>query len=372
MRKLALALTCALSLTAQAQVPVSPQLFMPSPLGIVVTVGQWILKDQKQVYYIQVQTQGSTFEEARLNGFRLAVEQAVGSVILSETEARNDRIARNEIISYASGYVDKFEVHKVEQTATGYRMTMDVWVGRSSIANRLLNDSAGTGRINGDRLAVQAETLNYERSQGDRVMAVVLNDFPRRAFDVKIDRSQINFSSSRQLQVAVPITVSWNQDYVRALYEASKATGFEPERCMFSKSCEERHSSASYLHIKGRGTVIGWTGDVGFTDSARLGAIVQRVTQNAPAVQFTVYDTQGTPRFQTCQPFIVSNLEDPASGHRPTNYMLTVADRSVTVNERYTLEGRKMVVFGPGNPGPQDLDRIDARVVDRAECSKKI
>lgn len=373
MRKLALALACALSLTAQAQVPVfTPQLLMPSPLGIVITVGQWIIKDQKQVYYIQVQTVGSTFEEARLNGFRLAVEQALGSVVLSETQTSNSRIVRDDIISYASGYVDKFEVHRVEQTPQGYRMTMDVWVGRSQIANRLLNDSTATGRIDGDRLAVQSETLRYERSQGDRVMATVLNDFPRRAFDVKIDRSQINFTNDRQLQIAVPITVSWNQDYVRALYEASRVVGFEPERCLFNRSCEERQATASYLNIKGRGTIVGWNGAVGFNDSARLGAIIQRVTQNAPAVQFTIFDTQGNARHQTCQPFIVTNLESPVSGHRPTNYMLTVADRSVTLNERYTLEGRKMVTFGSGISGPQDLDRVDVRVVDRADCTKKM
>jgi hypothetical protein len=94
------------------------------------------------------------------------------------------------------------------------------------------------------------------------------------------------------------------------------------------------------------------------------------MTQHAPALLITLRDYAGNSRYQSCQPFIVSNLEDPASGIRPTKYMVTVANRSVTIDERYTLEGKKQLNFSALMNGPSDLDRIDAKVVDRAECSK--
>ena len=74
-------------------------MIMPSPLGIILTVGQWIYNGTEKVYYIEVEGEGPTPEEARLNGFRLAVEQSVGSIIASETEVRNERAIRDEIIS---------------------------------------------------------------------------------------------------------------------------------------------------------------------------------------------------------------------------------------------------------------------------------
>ena len=371
MRHLLMAVLCAVSVSVQAQIsPVVTAALVPSPIGIVLTVGQWIMSDRKQVYYIQVQAPGASFEQARQNAFRLAVEQAVGTLILSETESRNARLHRDEITTYASGFVDRFEILRSETTATGYTVTMDVWVGRSQIAQRLMNDSATTAAIDGNRLATQADTLRHERSQGDRVMAAVLADFPRRAFDVKLDKTQVNFTQSRQLQIAIPVTIKWNKDYVQSLYDAARAVGREPERCVFSRECAENQAGLHHLWIKGRGTLIGWNGWVGFDDWARMQAIVTRVTQHRPALQITIYDTAGHRRFESCQPFLLSNLEEPASGHRPSRYMLTIQDRMITLDERYAIEGTRSVNFG--SHSTEGMDRIDARVVDQVDCVKNM
>ena len=107
-----------------------------------ITVARWIHEtSSEKVLYVEVIGEGSTIDQARQQGFRLAVEHAVGTVVASETEVRNDRLARDEIITYASGYVDRFEV--VEQQRVGNRVlvNMKVWVRPSKIANRLLNRS---------------------------------------------------------------------------------------------------------------------------------------------------------------------------------------------------------------------------------------
>jgi hypothetical protein len=225
-----------------------------------------------------------------------------------------------------------------------------------------------TATIDGNRLATQVDTIRHERSQGDRVMAAVLGDFPRRAFDVELARTQVTLTDRRQLQISIPVTIRWNQDYVRAFYEAARAVGREPERCVFSRECAENQAGLHYLWIKGRGTIMGWNGWVGFDDWARVQAIVTRVTQHRPALQITIYDTAGHRRFESCQPFLLSNLESPASGHRPSRYMLTIQDRMITLDERYAIEGTRSVNFGFQNT--ENLDRIDARVVDQADCSK--
>jgi hypothetical protein len=125
--------------TAQAQLGGAVgAAIMPSPLGIVLTVGKWIYdaSTRKQVYYIEVAGQGSNPTEARDNGFRLAVEQAIGSLISSETEVQNGRIVRDEIISYASGFVDRFEIIETRTTGTGTLVFMRVWVKRSDLSDR--------------------------------------------------------------------------------------------------------------------------------------------------------------------------------------------------------------------------------------------
>ena len=96
--------------SAQAQVPA---LLMPTPLGTILSVYSYVTKDSKQSYYARVQGQGDTQEQARTNGFRVAVEQAIGPLILSESVSAGARLQRDQIITYSSGMIDRFNI--VEQ-----------------------------------------------------------------------------------------------------------------------------------------------------------------------------------------------------------------------------------------------------------------
>jgi len=365
------ALICAVGISfAQAQISVNPQMLLPSPMGGVFMIGKWVWDSQtkQEVYYIQVIGQGADPEQARNNGFRLAVEQAVGTLILSEAVTANQRIVRNEIITYASGFVNRFKVLDERKDAGQVHVTMDVWVGRSQMAQRLMNESVTSGAVDGDRLAVQADTLKHQRIQGDKVLAAVLADFPHRAFDVELDRSQATLNDRRNLQMSIPVTISWNKAYVRALYEAALAVGREPERCVFSRECAQSQAGLYYFWVKGRGTIIGWNGWVAFDDHAHMQAIVTRATQHSPALQIIIYDSSGFKRFESCQPFLLTNLEQPASGHRPPRYMLTIQERMITLDERYGLEGTRWINFG--SHSPEGMERINAKVIDKADCTK--
>jgi hypothetical protein len=212
--------------TAHAQVPIGvTTAVMPSPLGIALTVGKWIYDaaTKEQVYYIEVAGKGRTAEEARTVAFRIAVEQAVGSIMSSETEVRNGRIVRDEIINYASGYVDRYEITNQVASAVGVRIAMRVWVRKSVLSNRLLNRSERSGEVDGSRASVQLATLNQERATGDRLVQTVLNDFPKRSFDIELKNTELKYGG-RQGVLEVPFTVTWNRDYLKSLWTALDAT----------------------------------------------------------------------------------------------------------------------------------------------------
>ena len=72
---------------------------------------------------------GKTLEEARLNALRSAIEQAFGAFISSKTEILNDNLVKDEIVSVASGNVQKYEVvSQIEIPNTGYAMTLSATV----------------------------------------------------------------------------------------------------------------------------------------------------------------------------------------------------------------------------------------------------
>jgi hypothetical protein len=68
-----------------------------SNVSVALTVGQWLLKKQPQSFYIQVEAHGINDIDAQRNGFVLAVDQAVGTLILSERESDKKQLIKNNI-----------------------------------------------------------------------------------------------------------------------------------------------------------------------------------------------------------------------------------------------------------------------------------
>ena len=81
-----------------------------SGISTAVNIGKWITQGSKKVYYVQVEGQGSTFEDAKQQAFKIAVERAVGSLVLNETEVANQDVVRNDVIMYSSGMVEKYVI----------------------------------------------------------------------------------------------------------------------------------------------------------------------------------------------------------------------------------------------------------------------
>ena len=198
------------------------QMLKPSPIGIALSVGQWLLKDRKKVYFIRVQGEGYSYEEAKQQAFATAVDRAVGAVVLSETEVINRQVIRNDLIKYSAGFIDDFKVTKQETIGNVYRLDVDVWVSDSKISDRLLGGSKQEGRIDGDRHAAQLESINRSTVAGDRQLQVVLNDFPKRSFVTKAGKTNIEIQPDRSALLTVDYIVYWDYRYLEALSESLK------------------------------------------------------------------------------------------------------------------------------------------------------
>jgi hypothetical protein len=201
--------------------------WVPSPLSVALTVGSWTLKDRVEVFYVQVQAHGRDETDAREQAFRLAVNQAVGSLLLSHTDARNGEVLRRDIINYSSGHIHDFKILSREHRDGGILIQADVWVRKSQIADRLLNESRAAGRIEGGRIGAQIETFHAERQGADRVLAAVLADYPRRAYDITVGRTRVSVHN-RVTYLEVPVSIRWNQQFVASLAEAVRTVNPNP------------------------------------------------------------------------------------------------------------------------------------------------
>jgi len=358
MRLVAVVFLCAALVATQAQAQINPgviAVFKPSPLGIVLTVGQWILlNDNKRVYYIEVAGRGATESQARNNGFRLAVEQALGTLISSETEVQNGRIVRDEIISYAAGFVDRFEIVGSRSIDNEVEVTMKVWVGRSALADRLLNRTEQSGQVDGARASVQLQTLNQERATGDAILQQVLNDFPKRAFDIELKPTDV-VRQNRSAIMEINFRMTWNRDYLRSLWTALEATSQRTNR------------PAATITVNGGGWFGGFGGAAKYDDAVKLQLLANRMLFGLPTVLVTIRGAGREVLFTSC--YMYQELDNQEQGWVTRERFVSFHNSGAHVNGIMKLVGRRPIPVSP-----EILSRansVDMDVVLRNQCPNR-
>jgi hypothetical protein len=357
MLRLLLAL-CLITGVAQAQVPPAVvTMLTPSPLGVVLTVGQWLVfNDNRRIYYIEVEGRGDNPTQARDNGFRLAVEQALGTLISSESETQNGRLVRDEIISYASGYVDRFTIVQTTTAADGQtRVTLKVWVGRSALSDRLLNRSVKSGEVDGARATVQLQTLNEERITGDRLLQQVLNDFPKRAFDIELKPTDVT-RQNRAAQMELNFVVRWNRDYLRSLWTALEATAYRGS------------NSVSVVGVNS-GSLFGFGGQARFDDMQKYQSLVRSMVGTGPAVLVTVRGGGADVLHSSCYHY--QELDHQPRYSVTTDRFVELSPYAATafVNGAYRMKSRIQI---PINAAVlNQATAVDMEIVTQRQCPNR-
>lgn len=203
-----------------------------SAISIVMKVGGWIFKDSKKVYYVQVESTADTREAARHGAYRKAVELAVGAIVVGERESVNDRMVRNDIIVYSSGYVEDYKI--ISETTIGgkTRMVVDVWVSDSKIANRILTFGKSEGEVNGDaikrdwdRSQTMAKTAHDRNIDAKKLVKTILNDYPRVAYQTTVGNTFVERNTQTGvIGLHVEVTTKFNSNYANAFGEAIELT----------------------------------------------------------------------------------------------------------------------------------------------------
>lgn len=336
--------------------PAVTALITPSPLGVVLTVGHWIMTQDRPTYYIEVEGRGRSPEEARSNCYRLAVEQAVGSLISSESQVENGRLRRDEIITYASGYVTKHEVMSTAVNGAGdYKVKMKVWVARSALSDRLLNRSEQSGQVDGARASVQLQTLNYERATGDAILQQVLNDFPQRAFDIEMRPTDV-IRHNRSAHMELTFVLKWNKDYLRSLWTALEATSFRGSK------------PVSIIGVNS-GSIFGFGGQARFDDMQKYRMIVNTFVGSGPALLVTVNGGNKEVLFKSC--YYYQELDHITHYHVSQERFLELTPyvANAFVDGSYRMKSRIQIPINPALI--QHATTVDMHVVTKNQCPNR-
>jgi hypothetical protein len=291
MKQLTAVAAVILTLNCQAQTALN--LITPSPVGIVLSVGTWMyeMNSRSRVYLVQVKGMGRTEAEARKEGFKVAVENAVGTLVLSETQVTNQDVARRDIIEYSSGYVSKYTVLEKQQHQGQVVVFMDVYVSESKIANRLMNKSENVSVVEGNQLYATVSTLQNQTRNGDRVIEAVLNDYPSKAFNIQNQTISLVRNQDRTISIHIPYTMQWNKDYIYSLGEAISRTN---EGVSYSN-----RSSAYRIVVREGSIMFGKTWDTWTADRKRYDQFFIAM-DNQPKIKVSVMNAANRVVYEKC------------------------------------------------------------------------
>jgi hypothetical protein len=335
----------------------TPSWLMPNAWTIGIHLAQWIIKDQKKVYYVEVTSQGRDFLDAREQAFRMAVEQAVGSVISTDTRVQLGRLQRDEIIVYSSGFIENYEQVDVRQQGSMVQIKMRVWVSHNKLANRLLSESRTAGSVEGGRISTQIESFQHERATADRLLSSVLRDFPRRGFDLTVGNTRVIVDQQRQTFLQVPVTVTWSRHYLDSMAEAIRAINQrsdcrEPGIFVQPRACDARSRIAV-------GGAVGY-----FDDLESWTAINREMVMSRPQILMRLLDTHNQVQYQGC--FGIVELDQHLGWVK--HPFIDTGGGHVTVSDRLTKTANLLVDINSTNS--RGLDRVEAEVVRLQDCPR--
>lgn len=174
---------------------------------------------------IRVTGAGQTFEEAKKDAFRRAVEIAVGTTIVSNYATNGNVAVKNQILAYSSGYVTQYVVVSQEARGNGVGLVVDVWVASNRIAGRILSANSGERPLQGHAMVAQAKTWTDSRADADRVLLSTLADWPEKGYNVVTTSTKLVVDSRRKPLIEVGYRLNYNNSWVVAFKETMMAVG---------------------------------------------------------------------------------------------------------------------------------------------------
>ena len=307
--------------------------------------------------YIRVVGQGKTFDEAKNDAFKQAVQQRAGMVLLSDREAKNHDLVKREIAIYSSGYVDNFRLISQRVVNNTFEVVMDVLVSDSRISRRLFSNNTSIQQFENARHSEQINSMLTERHTGDKLLKQVLSDYPLRAYDIKQLPYQLKFDSYRNLQLFVPYEIRWNVNFLNAIQE------------LFSYVQEGK----GQLHTVAPGNIFLVTNQgyiesrqqFQFFDLIRLNAIRNHLSnENEVRLRLVIRDSNGNVIGSKCYypNFVVGKSKPFYSLGQPntvTFWQSEVENNHVQINLKYSGDLAKLAFF---------INEIDLSISSDKEC----
>jgi hypothetical protein len=189
-----------------------------------------------QTVVVQVNSSGLDLQEAKQNGFRIAIQQVVGSVLISKQSVSSTELTEDMIDEYSAGYIDDYKVLSSTQRDGEWNIVMKVKVASSKMALRMLSSREGGEQLDGERIYTAINSQLHTNTSSDFLMTNIMSSWPKEAFIHEIGQASV-YVNNRSPTIDIPYTLKYNQRWLAALNEALSTVAVDADKCsMFRKA----------------------------------------------------------------------------------------------------------------------------------------
>ncbi|GEM_PF-5872928 len=177
---------------------------------------------------IAVTGSGPSFDEARADAIRQALQRTMKQLVVVDRVVSGDRVLRDKIMSTMNGYIERYEQKAISKTTNGLAVTAEITVSASRIENFIGVIVGGGGKIDSPALIAE-QNRRFAQIQAEQEQAKargeifdrVLRGFPAAAMDVKL--LNIGLSQGNPNILEVQVEYSFKPTFMRSLEGTLKA-----------------------------------------------------------------------------------------------------------------------------------------------------
>ena len=260
---------------------------------------------------LQVSGEGYTFEEAKQNAFRTAIEFAAGSVVTSERESNNYKLVKDEILVYSAGYITDYKIVNTIKSGNHVRVILDVQVSSNKLSDRILGVGKEPKNFDANKHHNQYQTYLQGKNNADRLLNQVLNDYPKKAFTVTQGVHQFKVDTYRNGVIEIPLEFKWNYNFIASFNEVLKVLE-DGSNGLLTPS----PGNVTVMAKDPKDWILGNKNQYKFNDMVITSTIRDKMQRNKPNILLSIKDINNNTTFKQCY------VPDSVVGKKPAFYDL--------------------------------------------------
>ena len=154
---------------------------------------------------------GKTLEEAKLNALRSAIEQAFGAFISYKTEILNDNLVKDEFVSIASGYIQKYNIlNEFILPSGGFNTTLSATVSINKLIS-FFENKGGIVEFKGGLFSINIKQQILNEKAEEKViyeMISLLHETLQKSFNYTIQAGDPKSIDTESRNFEIPLMIS--------------------------------------------------------------------------------------------------------------------------------------------------------------------